>query len=81
MGFTTTNRHGAAAFDFATVSGYDQLVVGPTYALSGALDLLMSNVPVLIWITVAAPMGNCDHSSLSVTRQSFRWLRLFQTCV
>ena len=25
----TTNRHGVAAFDFATVSGYDQLVVGP----------------------------------------------------
>ena len=25
---TTTNRHGVAAFDFATVSGCDQLVVG-----------------------------------------------------
>ena len=24
---TTTNRHGVAAFDFVTVSGYDQLVV------------------------------------------------------
>ena len=26
---TTTNRHGVAAFDFATVSGCDQLVVAP----------------------------------------------------
>ena len=28
LGSTTTNRHGVAAFDFATVSGCDQLVVG-----------------------------------------------------
>ena len=27
LGSTTTNRHGVAAFDFATVSGCDQLVV------------------------------------------------------
>ena len=28
LGSTTTNRHGVAAFDFGTVSGYNQLVVG-----------------------------------------------------
>ena len=28
----TVNRHGVAAFDFTTVSGCDQLVVGPTHA-------------------------------------------------
>ena len=28
LGSTTTNRHGVAPFDFATVSGFDQLVVG-----------------------------------------------------
>ena len=27
LGSTTTNRHGVADFDFATVSGCDQLVV------------------------------------------------------
>ena len=27
LGSTTTNRHGVAAFDFATVSGCDQLVI------------------------------------------------------
>ena len=41
---TTTNRHGVAAFDFATVSGYDQLVVGPNHARGGTLDLLMTDV-------------------------------------
>ena len=30
LGSTTTNRHGVAAFDFATVPGCDQLVVDPT---------------------------------------------------
>ena len=29
LGSTTTNRLGVAAFDFATISGCDQLVVGP----------------------------------------------------
>ena len=30
LGSTTTNRYGIAAFDFVTVSGCDQLIVGPT---------------------------------------------------
>ena len=65
LGFTTTNRHGVAAFDFATVSGCDQLVVGPTHARGGTLDLLMTDVPDLIRVAVVAPIGNSDHSSLS----------------
>ena len=32
LGSTTTNSHGVAALDFATVSGCDQLVIGPTHA-------------------------------------------------
>ena len=52
LGSTTTNPHGVAAFDFATVSGYDQLVVGPTHARGGTLDLLMTDVPDLVWVPV-----------------------------
>ena len=48
LGSTTTNRHGVAAFDFTTVSGCDQLVVGPTNARGGTLDLLMTDVPDLV---------------------------------
>ena len=48
LGSTTTNRHGAAAFDFVTVSGCDQLVVGPTHARGGTLDLLTTDVPDLM---------------------------------
>ena len=65
LGSTTTNRHGVAAFDFATVSGCDQLVVGPTHARGGTLDLLMTDVPDLVRVSVVAPIGNSDHSSLS----------------
>ena len=49
---------------FPTVSGCDQLVVGPTHARGGTLDLLMADVPDLVWVAVVAPIGNSDHSSL-----------------
>ena len=65
LGSTTTNHHGVAAFDFTTVSGCDQLVVGPTHARGGTLDLLMTDVPDLVWATFVAPIGNSDDSSLS----------------
>ena len=48
LGSTTTNRHGVAAFDFATVSDCDQLAVGPTHGRGGTLDLLMTDVPDLL---------------------------------
>ena len=65
MGYTTTHRHGVAAFDFATVSGCDQLVVGPTHTRGGTLDLLMTDVLGFVQVAVVAPIGNSDHYSLS----------------
>ena len=44
-----------------TVSGCDQLVVGPTHARGGTLDLLMTDVPDLLWVAVVAPIDNSDH--------------------
>ena len=52
LGSTTTNRHGVAALDFATVSGRDQLVIGPTHARGGTLDLLTTDVPDLVLVAV-----------------------------
>ena len=66
MGSTMTNRHGVAAFDFATVSGCDQLVTNPTNARGGTLHLLMTDDPDLARVVVVAPLGSSDHSSLSV---------------
>ena len=65
LGSTTTNRDGVAAFDFATVSGWHQLVAGPTHAHGGTLYLLITDVPDLVQVAVVAPIGNSDHSSLS----------------
>ena len=60
LGSTTSNFHGVAAFDFAKVYGCDQLVVGPIHA-----DLLMTDIPDLVLVSVVAPIDNTDHSSLS----------------
>ena len=68
LGSTTTNGHGAAALDFAIVSGCDQLVIGPTHARGGTLDLLTSDVPELLRVAVVANLGSSDHSSLSTAR-------------
>ena len=65
VGSTTTNRHEVVPFDFPTVSGCDLLVVGPTHARGGTLDLLMTDVPGLVRVAVVAPIGYSDHSSLS----------------
>ena len=42
----------------------DQLLVGPTHASGGTLDLLMTDVPDLVRVPVVAPIGNSDHCSL-----------------
>ena len=66
LGSTTTNRHGVAVLDYATFSGCDQLVICPTHALGGTLDLLMTDVPDLVRVAVVAPLGSSDHSLLSI---------------
>ena len=65
MGSTNANRHGVASFDFASVSGCNQFVVGPTHARGVTFDLLMIDVPDLVRVSVVAPIGNSGHSSLS----------------
>ena len=57
---TTTNRHGVAARDSATVSGCDQFFVCPTHARFGTLNLLMTDVPDLVLISVVTPIGKSD---------------------
>ena len=61
LGSMITNRHGVA-----TVSGCEQLVVGPTHARGGTVDLLITDVPGLVRVAIVSPpIGNSDHSSLS----------------
>ena len=55
LGSTSTNRHGVAAFDFATVSGCDQFVVCSTHARLRSFELLMTDVPDLVRVTIVTP--------------------------
>ena len=86
LGSTTTSHHEVATFDFATVSGCDQLVVAPAHARGETLALLMTDVPDLPRVAVVTLLGNSDHSSLSavismaqavinlcVSRKVFNW--------
>ena len=41
-----------------------RLVVDPTHARGRTLDLLMTDVPDLVWVAVVALIVNSDHSSL-----------------
>ena len=41
------------------------MVIGPTHARGGTLDLLITDVPDLVRVAVVAQIGNSDHSSLS----------------
>ena len=63
---TITNHHGIAALDFANVSCCDQLVIGPTHARGGTINLLMTDVPDLLRVAVVAPPNSSDHSTLSI---------------
>ena len=73
LGSTSTNRHGFAAFDFATVSGCDQLVVGTwwnsmfhysMHVVGHLTSCMMTDVPDLVRVDVVT-IGNSDYSSLS----------------
>ena len=41
-------------------------MIGPTHASGGTHDLMMPDVPDLVWVAVVAPLGSSDHSSLSI---------------
>ena len=75
LGSATTHSHGVAAFDFATVSGCDQLVVGPTYARGGILDLLMTDVAELSVILVGLLIIGRSDSEYIVFRNEVELLQ------
>ena len=72
---TNTNRLGVAALDFTSVSGCDEVVIGPTRGRGGTLDLLMTDVPDQVQVSVVAPLGRSDHSSLSTPISMARAIR------
>ena len=47
------------------MSGCDQLDVGPTHARGRTIDLLMTDVPDRVRVTVEEPILNSEHSYMS----------------
>ena len=66
LGSSLTDRHGVAALDFCSLAGLQQLVNSPTHAGGNRLDLVMTDVPDVIDVSVSAPLGSSDHCFLSV---------------
>jgi len=67
FGSPRTDRSGQVAVDFAAESGCEQLVREPTHSHGGTLDLLFTDVPELVSVSVVAPIGGSDHSTLSIS--------------
>ena len=61
LGSMTLNRHGVVPSDFATVSGFYQLVVGRSHARGFTLHLLMTDVVDLV------PPDCCCNTIVSMT--------------
>lgn len=59
-----TDLHGRAAMDFENLSGCTQLVTGPTFRSGNCLDLLYTDIPDVVRVSVMAPIGFSDHSSI-----------------
>ena len=66
VGFYYHEPSWCAALDFSVVSSCDQLVIGPTHARGGTLDLRMTDVPDQVLVAIVAPLGSSGHSTLSV---------------
>ena len=60
-----TDARGRAAFDFATLSGTDQVISGPTHREGNCLDLLFTDVPGLVSASIGTPVGRSDHCLIS----------------
>ena len=64
LGFSRTDVHGAATYDFASLSGCTQLVRGSSHRAGVILNLVISDVPNLYKVRVGCRIGRFDHSLL-----------------
>ena len=62
-----TNSHGQAAWDFASASGCTQLVSQPTHTSGNRLDLVLTDAPGVVDVSVFPPIGSSDHSAISIS--------------
>lgn len=65
-----TDGHGRAALDFANLSDCEQLVHEPTHTSGNCLDLVLTDVPGVVDVTVLPPIGYSDHSGILLEVQT-----------
>ena len=68
--------HGHAAYDFASLSGCEQLVAGATHKSGNRLDLVLTNVPGIIEVNVLPPVGSSDHCLSSCRVSTYLYLSI-----
>lgn len=61
----STHAFSLAAYNFAILSGYEQLVNNPTHVDGGCLDLTLIDLPEVTEASVLAPIGTSGHSAIS----------------
>ena len=60
VGFNDPETSWCCSRTCVTAPILDQLLVGPTHARGGTVDLLMTEVPDIVRVAVVAPIGNSD---------------------
>ena len=61
------NVHGRNALQFCTLSGSQQLTNGfPRHTPNNCLDLVITNVPNIVEVSIGTKIGNSDHCHLNV---------------
>ena len=56
--------HCRAAFDFASSSGYEQMVMEPGDIDGGVLDLVLTDVHNLVEVRIGSPIGTTGHGAI-----------------
>ena len=62
---SSTDWHDSDALDFCNLSGCEQLVNCPTHIAGNRLDLVMTDVPDIVDVSVGTPLGTSDHCFVS----------------
>ena len=64
LGYSKTNLLGRAARDFASSSGREQMVTEPTHIDGEVLDLVLTDAPDFVGVSVGSLVGISDQSAI-----------------
>ena len=56
-----TDGHGRDALDFCNLAGCEQMVRGATHIAGNLLDLVMTDAPDVVNVSLGSPLGTSDH--------------------